>query len=227
MRYDKPDEVGSSRPLHGKIFEKLESSILSGKYKYGDTLNEIKLAEEMGVSRTPDREALRQLELEGLVAYIPNKGVVVRGLSKEDIKDIYEIRLVIEGMTARRAAENITDEELAELKEYIELEEFYTARDDAKQLSRLDTCFHETIYKACGSRLLAKTLKAFHNYVKSVRDISLSSPERARETYLEHKAIYEAIRDRDRELAEILMEQHIRNATAFMEKQSLAADKVE
>jgi DNA-binding GntR family transcriptional regulator len=226
MRNEKRNEAGTIQSLHGKIFEKLESSILNGKYKYGDLLNEIKLAEEMGVSRTPVREALRQLELEGLVAYTPNKGVVVRGLSKEDIKDIYQIRLMIEGMTARRAAENITEEELAVLKEYIELEEFYTGRDDVNQLSRLDSCFHETIYKACGSRLLTKTLKVFHHYVKSVRDISLSRPERAKETYLEHKAIYEAIKDRDRELAEILMEQHVRNATAFMEKQNFAmADK--
>ncbi|HEY8500287.1 MAG TPA: GntR family transcriptional regulator [Clostridia bacterium] len=224
MRDNKQNEIEANQSLHGKVFEQLKDSILNGKYKHGDLLNEVKLAEEMGVSRTPVREALRQLELEGLVAYIPNKGVTVRGLSREDIKDIYQIRLMIEGMTARRAAENITEEELAELKEYIELEEFYTGRDDVKQLSRLDSCFHETIYKACGSRLLTKTLKAFHHYAKSVRDISLSYHERAKKTYLEHKAIYEAIRDRDRELAEILMEQHVRNATAFMEKQSLVED---
>lgn len=220
MRDNNQNEIDVNQSLHGKVFEQLKNSILSGKYKHDDLLNEVKLAEEMGVSRTPVREALRQLELEGLAAYTPNKGVTVRGLSREDIKDIYQIRLMIEGMTARRAAENITEEELAELKEYIELEEFYTGRDDVKQLSRLDSCFHETIYKACGSRLLTKTLKAFHHYVKSVRDISLSYPERAKETYLEHKAVYEAIRDGDRELAEILMEQHIRNATAFIEKQN-------
>lgn len=220
MRDNKQNEIESNQSLHGKVFDQLKNGILNGKYKHGDLLNEVKMAEEMGVSRTPVREALRQLELEGLAAYTPNKGVVVRGLSREDIKDIYQIRLMIEGMTARCAAENITEEELAELKEYIELEEFYTGRDDVKQLSRLDSCFHETIYKACGSRLLTKTLKAFHHYVKSVRDISLSCPERAKETYSEHKAIYEAIRDRDRELAEILMEQHVRNATAFMEKQN-------
>jgi DNA-binding GntR family transcriptional regulator len=150
MRDNKQNEIESNQSLHGKVFDQLKNGILNGKYKHGDLLNEVKMAEEMGVSRTPVREALRQLELEGLAAYTPNKGVVVRGLSREDIKDIYQIRLMIEGMTARRAAENITEEELAELKEYIELEEFYTGRDDVKQLSRLDSCFHETIYKACG-----------------------------------------------------------------------------
>ncbi len=208
----------SSKSLHGKVFEQLENDILSGKYKSGDCLNEIKLTEEMGVSRTPIREAFRQLELEGLIAYTPNRGVVVRGLSVEDIRDIYQIRLMIEGMTARRAAENITDEQISELGQIIELEEFYTNKADALQISKLDTQFHEMIYRASGSRLLTKTLKEFHHYIKNTRNISLSNIERAKKTYAEHKVIFEAIRDRDRELSEILMEQHVRNATVFIEK---------
>jgi len=204
------EQLGS---LHNKIFELLENDILSGKYRQGDSLNELKISEELGVSRTPVREAIRQLELEGLVAYIPNRGVVVRGFSAEDVRDIYQIRLMIEGMTARRAVENITPEILTELKEIIELEEFYTNKEDAEKLSGIDSRFHEAIYRASGSRFLTKTLKTFHHYVNYARNISLSDPERAKGTYLEHKAIYEAICDRDRELAEILMEQHIRNAT--------------
>lgn len=204
--------------LHGKVFEQLENDILTGKYRHGDYLNELKLSEEIGVSRTPIREAFRQLELEGLVVYTPNKGVMVRGFSPEDIRDIYQIRLMIEGMTARRAAENVTAEFLRELEETLELEKFYTARGDAEQISALDSRFHEAIYRASGSRLLTKTLKAFHHYVKHVRNQSLSNPDRAKEAYAEHKAIFEAISARDRELAEILTEQHIRNATEFIEK---------
>ncbi len=214
------NDAEASKSLHGKVFEQLEDDILKGRYRPGDCLNELKLTQEMGVSRTPIREAIRQLELEGLVAYTPNRGVVVRGLSEEDVRDIYQIRLMIEGMTARRAAETITPVQLEELKEIIELEEFYTDKKDAQQLSKLDSKFHETIYKAGGSHLIAKTMKAFHHYVKNARDVSLSFPERAKNTYMEHKSIYDAILERDRELAEILMEQHVRNATAFIEKQS-------
>lgn len=213
------------RSLHGKVFVQLENDILRGKYQQGDCLNESKLSEDMGVSRTPIREALRQLELEGLVAYTPNRGVVVRGFSSEDIRDIYQIRLMIEGMTARRAAENITPELLNELEETIELEKFYTNKGDVQQLSDLDSRFHEAIYYASGSRLLTKTLKSFHHYVKNVRDISLSKPERAEKTHYEHKSIFEAIRDKDRELAEILMEQHIRNATVSIEKNATNIEK--
>lgn len=208
--------------LHGKVFEQLENDILSGKYNQGDCLNELKLSEEMGVSRTPIREAFRQLELEGLVVYTPNRGVVVRGFSRDDIRDIYQIRLMIEGMTARRAAENITPELLKELEETLELEKFYTDKGDAAQIAALDSRFHEAIYQASGSRLLIKTLKAFHHYVKHVRNLSLSNPERAKKTYAEHKAIYEAMLGGDRELAEILTEQHIRNATEYIEKSRLS-----
>ena len=112
--------------LRGKIFTQLENDILRGKYKTGDVLNETKLSNELGVSRTPIREVLRQLELEGLVISIPNKGTIVRGLTKEDIEDIYEIRVLIEGVAARRATEKITTEQLAELEEIIHFEEFYT-----------------------------------------------------------------------------------------------------
>lgn len=214
------NETEALLSLHSKVFDQLENDILSGKYKQGDCLNEVKLSEEMAVSRTPIREAFRQLELEGLVVYTPNRGVVVRGFSNEDIRDIYQIRLMIEGMTGRRAAENITSELLKEMEETLELEKFYTDKGDAQQIALLDSRFHEAIYYASGSRLLIKTLKAFHHYVKQARNFSLSNPERAQKTYLEHKAIYEAIRDRDRELAEILTEQHIRNATNYLEKNS-------
>lgn len=206
------------RSLHGKVYQLLESNIINGVYKPGDCLSELKLSEELGVSRTPIREAFRQLEHEGLVAYTPNRGVVVRGFSEEDIRDIYKIRLMIEGMTARRAAENITPMELDDLKETIELEEFYTNKGDFKQLARIDSHFHEIIYIASGSHFLIKTLKTFHHYLGRIRSISLSDPERAKKTFCEHKAIFKAIQSRDREMAEILMEQHIRNANKYIEK---------
>ncbi len=203
--------------LHRKVFDILENNILSGVYKPGDCLSEPKISEELGVSRTPVREAFRQLEHEGLVAYTPNRGVVVRGFSEEDITDIYKIRLMIEGMTARRAAENITPVQLEGLKETIELEEFYTNKEDVKQLAKLDSHFHEIIYIASGSRFLTKTLKTFHHYVGNTRSISLSNPERAKKSYSEHRGIFEAIQSKDREMAEILMEQHIRNANKYIE----------
>ena len=98
--------------LRGKVFQKLREDILSGVYKDDDELREISIGEEMGVSRTPVREALRQLELEGLVTIIPNKGAYVKGITQKDVHDIYKIRSLLEGLCARWATYNISDEQI-------------------------------------------------------------------------------------------------------------------
>lgn len=107
---------------------------------------ETKLSEELGVNRTPIREAIRQLELEGLVQAIPNKGAVVTGVSAQDITDIYTIRMLIEGLVTRLAAVKITEEQLASLKEAVDLEEFYTTKNSVDHLLHFDSRFHETTF---------------------------------------------------------------------------------
>ena len=112
------------------------------------------------------REALRQLELEGLVTIIPNKGAYVVGISQKDIKDIYEIRSRLEGLCAKWAAENITKEQLDELEENIFLSDFHAAKGNAEQMVELDNKFHEILYTASGSRELRHVLSDFHHYAR-------------------------------------------------------------
>lgn len=204
--------------LRGRVFVTIENDILNGKYQPGDSLNESKVANELKVSRTPVREAIRQLELEGLVAYIPNKGAIVKGMSPEDIRDIYDIRIKIEGLAAKRAAENMTPAQLKELKEVVEFEEFYTNKEDTEQILRLDTRFHEIIFKASGSRLLNRTLTSFHHYIQRARNLSLKDKDRAVKALKEHMAIMKAIEKKDRDKAETLMAQHILNASENIER---------
>ncbi len=205
--------------LRNKVFSQIQNDILNGHYEPGESLIEKKLSDELGVSRTPIREALRQLELEGLVSSIPNKGVIVKGVSTQDIRDIYSIRMLIEGLAVRWATEKITEREIAELKEAVELEEFYTAKNDNSHLLKFDTRFHDIIYKACKSRMLMHTLSTFHHYVQKAREVSMSSPERAREVLVEHKAILQAIYDRNADKAEQLTIEHIKNASSSLIKQ--------
>jgi DNA-binding GntR family transcriptional regulator len=207
------EDENNSLSLRGRVFVRLENDILNGKYKPGESLNESKVANELNVSRTPVREAIRQLELEGLVAYVPNKGSTVKGLSTEDIDDIFEIRMKIEGMAAKRAAANITLAQLKELKEVVEFEEFYTQKGDTEQILKLDTKFHEIIFKASGSRLLDRTLTSFHHYIQRARNLSLKDKERAKKALIEHMAIMKAIEVHDKDQAEMLMSQHILNAS--------------
>ena len=150
--------------LSTKVFHTIREDILSGKYRYNEELKEKTIGDELGVSRTPVREALRQLELEGLVTIIPNKGAYVVGISKEDIKDIYEIRSRLEGLCAKWACSNITKEQLDELDENIYLSEFHAGKDGhAEQILELDNKFHEILYEASKSPVLEHTLSDFHH----------------------------------------------------------------
>lgn len=220
IEHDEHDNHSYS--LRAKVFNQLQNDILNGKYHIGDNLIETKLSDELGVSRTPIREALRQLELEGLVQSIPNKGVIVRGISPQDIEDIYTIRMLIEGLAARWTAEKITAEELDELKEAVELEEFYTIKNDREHVLQLDSKFHEIIFKASKSKPLMHTLSSFHHYIQRARNISFGLPGRAQKALEEHKAILQAIMDRNPEMAEKLTIEHVKNASInFIKNESI------
>lgn len=195
--------------LRGMVFSRLREDILSGKYAVNEELKEIAIGEELGVSRTPVREALRQLELEGLVKIIPNKGAYVSGISKKDIHDIYMIRSYLEGLCARWACENITQEQLDEIEEVIYLSDFHVKKQHYDQIVELDSKFHELLYSASGSKILGHLLSDYHQYVHSLRKITLADPERAAHSNSEHQAILEAIRERNADEAEKLAHEHI------------------
>lgn len=203
------NENADKYSLRGMVFKKIREDILSGKYTVNEELKEISIGQELGVSRTPVREALRQLELEGLVKIIPNKGAYVAGISNKDIHDIYTIRSYLEGLCARWACENITQEQLDEIEEVIYLSEFHIKKEHYDQIVELDTRFHELLYAACGSKILGHLLRDYHQYVHSIRKVTLAEPERAKKSNAEHSAILEAIRSRDGEKAEKLAHEHI------------------
>ena len=201
------------RSLRDQVFARLEEDILSGRYLPGDALTECGIASTLGVSRTPVREAIRQLDQEGLVDFLPNRGAIVKGLSDEDIRDIGEIRTKIEGIAARRAAKTITEPQLLELTGLLAEEAEQTRRGESDILTRLDSRFHEIIFEASGSRLLNRTLRSFHHAIRQARRLSLRGGSRAEKTLLEHQAILDALRKRDPEQSETLMSRHVRNAT--------------
>ena len=203
--------------LSGRVFHKLREDILAGKYKKDEELKEKTLGDELGVSRTPVREALRQLELEGLVTIIPNKGAYVVGISKEDIRDIYEIRARLEGLCALRAARNITAEQLADLEENIFLVDFHAGKRNYAQILELDNRFHELLYEASASRMLKHELSVFHHYVERVRKITLAMPERVIKSNEEHKRIVEALKNHDEKMAEELATTHMLNTISNMD----------
>ncbi len=213
--------------LSGRVFQKIRGDILNGKYKENDELRENTLGRELGVSRTPVREALRQLELEGLVTIIPNRGAYVTGISRKDIWDIYMVRSHLEGLCARWAVEHITEKQFDELEEILMLSEFQMNREsgfNVQQIAELDGRFHAILYEASGSRILKHILTDFHNYVQMARKSSIVSEERARKSVREHRQILRAIKERDTEMAEQLANEHILQVIRNLKRQGFRAE---
>ncbi|SHJ87814.1 DNA-binding transcriptional regulator, GntR family [Anaerocolumna jejuensis DSM 15929] len=207
--------------LRGRVFTKIREDILAGKYNQNDELKETSIGQELGVSRTPVREALRQLELEGLVNIVPNKGAYVNGISEKDIHDIYIIRSYLEGLCAKWACEYITQEQIDELEEVVYLSEFHAKKEHHEQIVELDNKFHQLIYEASNSKILNHILSDFHHYVQRVRKITLASDLRAASSNKEHTAILDAIRQRDGENAEMLAHEHIMNTIRNISERGL------
>lgn len=203
--------TSSGSSLRGKVYQSIRDEILSGAYQEGEELVEASLGEKLGVSRTPVREALRQLALEDLVNIIPNKGAFVKGIAAEDVEDIYIIRSKLEGLCARWAAKRVTEEELAAMEEVICLSEFHAQREHYERVYEQDTHFHELLYEACHSRMLSALLSQYHQYVQKVRKLTIQNHRRSTMSSDEHKGILDAIRDQDEDRAERLATQHILN----------------
>ncbi len=197
--------------LSEQIFERLENDILIGKYSRGEILTEIRLSEELGVSRTPIREALHRLAAEHIIEET-SKGSVVVGISESDVKDIFDIRLKIEGLAAAGCAKNITDEQLNELKEALELQEFYISRGNVDNIRIMDSRFHELLYEFCGSSVLRNVLVPLHRKTQKYRHVSVSDQTRAEVSLKEHKGIFEAIAKKDSAEAESRAVEHIDHA---------------
>lgn len=219
--YDVKQEVTDKYSLRGRVFHKLRDDILSGKYKEHEELKEVAIGEELGVSRTPVREAFRQLELEGLIQIIPNKGAYVTGITEKDVKDIYMIRSKLEGLCARWATEHITKEQMEQMEENIYLSKFHAEKGHAEQLTELDNKFHDILYAASNSKILEHQLRDFHEYVLRVRKRTLSNLSRGTASNLEHEMIMQAIKEKNADKAEQLANMHILKAYENMVRNDL------
>lgn len=201
--------------LADQVFEKLENDIIQGVYPRGEILTELKLVDQLGVSRTPIREALRRLEQERLIEDT-GKGSRVVGITEEDLEDIMNIRQRIEGLAAYYAAKNMTPEGLAELTHIVDLQDFYYDKGDAEQLRQVDEQFHDLICYLSKRTVIMDTLIPLHRKTRRYRRISMEDWSRTVNTRKEHKAIFDAMASGDADLAESLMAKHIEDAKKHM-----------
>ena len=201
--------------LADQVFEKLEDDIILGVYKKGEVLTELKLVEQLGVSRTPIREALRRLAQEHLIVE-SGKGSVVLGITEEDLLDIMEIRQRIEGLVSYYATLNMTPEGLKELAHIVDLQDYYCSRQDWDHLREIDDKFHAILCNLCGRSMLKDTIQPLHRKIKRYRKASMQRQSRTVSMITEHRGIYDAIAAGDAALAEKLTAAHIENAKKNM-----------
>ena len=200
-----------STSLADQVFDKLENDIIQGVYPRGELLTELKLVEQLGVSRTPIREALRRLEQERLIEDT-GKGSRVLGITKEDLEDIMNIRERIEGLAAYYATVNMTDDGLKELTHIVDLQEFYFSKQDKEHLRQVDDAFHDMICELSRRSVISDTLIPLMRKTRRYRRVAIDNWERTTNTMNEHKAIFHAIVSGNAEQAQELVTKHIINA---------------
>ena len=202
----------NNAPLSNSLLGKLQKDILTGKLKPGDKLTEQELCKAYGVSRTPVREALRQLEADGLVENILNRGAFVVGMSEQDYEDMFELRKAYEVQAVKWAIERITEEEMDRLEETFEFMEFYTLRNDIDKMLTINSGFHQVIYEASHNRMLKKLLSSSQNYLKYKGIESAYDDDYLTTVLEEHRAIFKAFKDKDVKAGTLAMEMHIDRA---------------
>lgn len=209
-------KLDNYKPLREIVFESIRGAIISGVLKPEERLMEVQLAEKLGVSRTPIREAIRKLELEGLVIMIPRKGAYVADLSVKDITDVLEIRAALEGLASSLAALRITESEIEELN--LTAQRFHQAieADDFDGIVQMDIEFHERIFKAARNEKLLQINNNLREQVQRFRIIYIKKSNKSKELVKEHFEIAEAISNRNVEMAERIARKHIENAEKYM-----------
>ncbi len=207
-----PIKLDTYKPLRELVCESIRQAIINGVFRPGERLMEIQLADEMGVSRTPVREAIRKLELEGFVVMIPRRGTYVADISIKDLAEIFEIRTCLDVLAAGLAAERITDEELVTLNEYLNAIGQHAASMDMNKIVELDTAFHDVLYTASRNERLRTIINNLREQMTGIRGRSMSYPGRLVETMDEHRLLVDSIAARDVERAQHAARTHIENA---------------
>ena len=205
-------------PLRDVVFQTLRTAILKGDLKPGERLMELQLASKLGVSRTPIREAIRMLEQEGLARTIPRKGAEVAGMTEKDMEDVLQIRCVLEELAARLSCQNITDEEMRELKIAMVAFEEKTREGNVVELAKADVTFHDIIYRAADNPKLLVLLNNLREQMYRYRTEYMKDDRIHPVLIREHKEMVKALERRDQELVAREVRQHLKNQEEVMKK---------
>ena len=211
-----PIRLEGYQPLRDMVFDVLMNAIMQGQLSPGERVLEVQLADEMGVSRTPVREAIRRLELEGFVVMVPRKGAYVAGLSIDDVESVYEIRTALETLAVRLAAQRMEAADYEQLDELAGKMQQTWQEGDVDNWVNLDARFHELLYTFSRNERLISMMSNIMEQLSRYRIISLANVEVRQNSLNEHQTLIEALKRRDSDAAADAAAHHIENT-----KQSL------
>lgn len=212
-------DLSQNKPLNEIVFEGLRIAIIKGIIPVGERINESVYAEKMNISRTPVREALRRIQEEGLVEYVPHYGVVVKKITIEDAVEIYQIRKALDILATQNAMKIMTEEQFDEMKALLEKTDEADARGDYKEVIELSRQFNDMIYEFCRMPRLDVIVKRLRQYVMRFRDISLTENNRRRKALDEHWLLYQNMRKKNYEQVAIITSEHLDYSEKFILKE--------
>ena len=199
----------TTQPLSAGLYNEIQKDILSGELASGSKLTESAICKRYSVSRTPVREAFRQLEADGLIENIPNRGAFVTGLTRRDISDLFDLRTLFEIQAVEWAIRRMSPEDVDKLRETVEFMEFYTLKEDVEKVLQFNSQFHNIIYAGTKNRMIQKTLSAYQTYLKHSAPAKTFTADYLHTVIDEHKAIFAAFEIRNVAAGRKAMEYHM------------------
>ena len=205
------DTIGekNAQPLSANLYQDLQADILSGAIPNHSKLTEQAVCKKYNVSRTPVREAFRQLEADGLIENIPNRGAFVTGLTRRDISDLFDLRTLFEIQAVEWAIKRMTSEDIEALRETLEFMEFYTLRNDIEKVLMFNSQFHNILYAGTNDRMIHKSLSTYQTYLKHSAPSKTYSADQLKIILDEHKAIFDAVEAKNTAAGRKAMQEHM------------------
>lgn len=211
MEHELKVNMNEYLPLRDVVFNTLRQAILKGELEPGERLMEIQLADRLGVSRTPIREAIRKLELEGLVLMIPRKGAEVAKISEKSLRDVLEVRRSLEELAIELACQRMTDEDMEKLEESQQAFQAAIQAGDAMSIAESDEHYHDIIYNGTGNSRLVQILYNLREQMYRYRLEYIKDADKRQILLVEHEHILKAIKERHVAAAKAAAREHIDN----------------
>lgn len=212
-------DLSQNRPLKDVVYESIKKTLINGKVPVGERFIEKEYSDRLNISRTPVRESLKQLEIEGLVKYIPRTGVVVNRITKDDVIEIYKIRNSLELLVATEAMKYITESDAKNIYNLLDETELANNEGDIDKVISLFTKFNNELYKLSNMKILPTMISNLNNYLNRFRIISIEDTARREKALLEHRRILDAIIAKDRDLAELIIKKHLYDSLSIVLKE--------